>query len=110
MKKGEIWLVNLNPTKGKEQAGFRPVVIVSGDAMNDNMPLSIVCPLSTKLKNFAGSIILHPDDENGLMATSEILTFQIRTIAHNRFVKRLGKINKNQISVLIKNINKILEY
>ena len=36
MKQGEIWLTNLNPTEGSEQSGFRPVIIVSGDALNDN--------------------------------------------------------------------------
>ena len=110
MKKGEIWLADLNPVKGREQSGYRPVVIVSGNAMNENMPLSIVCPLSTRLKHFIGGIILEPDKSNGLDTPSEILTFQIRTLAHKRFVKKLGEISSEEMTQLIKNINKILEY
>ena len=110
MKKGEIWLADLNPVNGREQLGYRPVVIVSGNAMNENMPLSIVCPLSTRLKHFIGGIILEPDKVNGLDAPSEVLTFQIRTLAHKRFVKKIGEISKVEMTQLIKNINKILEY
>jgi mRNA interferase MazF len=47
MKQREIWLVDLNPVKGSEQRGIRPVVIVSGNAMNDNLQICIVCPLSS---------------------------------------------------------------
>jgi mRNA interferase MazF len=53
----EIWFANLNPTRGSEQNGIRPVVIISRDAMNENLGLSIVLPLSTKVKNYAGCLI-----------------------------------------------------
>ena len=54
MKQREIWMADLNPTKGSEQAGIRPVVILSGNALNDHMPVVIVAPLSTKIKNYKG--------------------------------------------------------
>jgi mRNA interferase MazF len=41
MKQGEIWYADLNPTKGSEQAGLRPVLIVSGDLLNANLPVVI---------------------------------------------------------------------
>jgi len=50
MKKSEIWLADLNPQRGKEQSGARPVLIISGNAMNDNYDLVITCPLSSKKK------------------------------------------------------------
>ena len=51
MKQAEIWNVNLNPVKGSEQAGFRPVVILSGNLANEFLRTIIVCPLTTKVKN-----------------------------------------------------------
>jgi mRNA interferase MazF len=50
MRQGEIWYANLNPSKGSEQAGFRPVVIVSGNLLNEHLPVVIVMPLTTKIK------------------------------------------------------------
>jgi len=53
MKQREIWLVDLNPVKGSEKEGLRPVVIVSGNAMNDNLPICIVYPLSSKINRLS---------------------------------------------------------
>ena len=50
MKQKEIWNISLDPVKGREQKGFRPAVIISGDAMNDNLDEVIICPLTTKIK------------------------------------------------------------
>jgi len=65
MNQSEIWDVNFNPTKGKEQRGIRPAVIISGDLMNHNYELVIVCLITTKIKNLRGNVIVQPDDKNG---------------------------------------------
>ncbi len=110
MKKNEIWLANLNPSMGNEQSGIRPVVIISGNGMNANLNMSIICPLTTKIKNFIGDIILEPDDTNGLKETSEILSFQIRVLTHKRFIKKLGLVTDAEMNKIIENINKIFKY
>ncbi len=110
MKQGEIWYVNLDPTKGSEQAGYRPVVIVSGNLLNTYLNVVIAFPLTTSIKNYKGDIILEPDEQNGLKTTSEILTFHIRSISKERFKKRIGKITGEQLSELINNLNEILRY
>jgi mRNA interferase MazF len=110
MKKNEIWLADLNPRKGKEQSGNRPVVIISGNAMNDHIELVIACPISSVIKNFVGDIILNPSKENGLKKVSEILVFHVRSIAKERLIKKLGTITDNEMKVLIENLNKILTY
>jgi len=48
MKQRDIWMADLNPLKGSEQQGIRPVVIVSGNAMNDNLGICIICRLPLK--------------------------------------------------------------
>lgn len=51
MKQGEIWMANLDPTKEREQAGFRPVLIKSGNLLNLHLEIVLICPLTTKLKH-----------------------------------------------------------
>jgi len=110
MLQKEIWLANLNPTKGKEQQGLRPVVIFSGNAMNKFMGLSIILPISSKVKNFEGCIVLDKNKTNGLSVKSEILTFQIRTIAQERLIKKVGEIDNNTLHLLKQNLIEILHY
>lgn len=110
MKQGEIWMANLDPTIDSEQKGTRPVVIISGNAMNDNLGLVIVCPISSKIKNFIGDIILEPSIENGLIYKSEILIIQVRTISKNRLISKTGHLSDSELYQIIFNLNKILKY
>ena len=110
MMQGEIWFIDLNPIKGSEQAGVRPVVIISGNLLNKYLNVLIVCPLTSKIKNYKGNIILNPDTNNGLNNISEVLTFRIRSVSKERFVKRIGRITKGQLDETISNLNDILRY
>lgn len=110
MKKSEIWLADLNPQRGKEQSGARPVLIISGNAMNDNYDLVITCPLSSKIKNFAGGVCLSPSNTNGLNVESEVLTFNVRSISKERLIKKVGYVSKAEIDAIINNLNNILKY
>lgn len=110
MKQGEIWFANLTPTKGSEQAGMRPVVILSGNLLNEHLNILIVAPLTTKIKRYKGNPILHPTVINGLKNESEMLVFHIRSISKDRLVNKLGKIETNEIDRAIKTLNEILRY
>ena len=110
MRQGEIWYVNLDPVKGSEQAGYRPVVIISGNMMNKYLKVVIACPLTTSIKNYKGNIILEPDEQNGLKTTSEILLFHIRSISKDRMIKKIGTVSKEHLDELINNLNDILRY
>jgi len=110
MKQGEIWLADLNPSRGSEQSGIRPVVIISGNAMNDNLGISIICPLSSKIKRYAGCVIIEKGPETGLEKDSEILTFQVRTIAGSRLIRKLGEISPARLSQISQGLLEILTY
>lgn len=110
MQQGEIWYANLNPTKGSEQAGLRPVVIVSGNLLNQYLNIVICCPLTTKIKNYKGNVVLQPNNQNKLKQISEILTFHIRSISKERFTKKIGKISSEEIDKVKICLNEILEY
>jgi len=110
MKQREIWLADLNPVKGSEQKGVRPVVVISGNAMNDNLGICIVCPLSSKIKNYAGCLVLKKDDINGLQCDSEVITFQIRTISQERLITKMGEVSRIQLQMLKTGIMEVLTY
>jgi len=110
MKQGEIWYANLNPTEGSGQAGFRPVVILSGNLMNQYLNVVIVCPITTKLKNYKGNVVLSPDKENNLKKPSEIMVFHIRSITKHRLKERVGNVSKTELNQLVTGLNEVLKY
>ena len=106
----EIYWANLNPTKGKEQKGKRPVVIISGNAMNKNFGVFIICPISSKIKNYAGCVKLEKNKINKLSENSEIITFQIRTIAKERMIKKIGEITDAQLKEIFYSLGEVFYY
>ncbi|MEO9869022.1 type II toxin-antitoxin system PemK/MazF family toxin [Ekhidna sp.] len=110
MKQGEIWYADLSPVKGSEQSGFRPVVIVSGNLLNEHLKIVIVCPLTTKVKGYKGNPILAPNKQNKLSGRSEILVFHIRSVSKNRLVRKIGKISKQEVSTFQTTVSDILRY
>lgn len=110
MKQCEIWYADLNPVRGSEQQGFRPVVIISGNMLNHYLPVVIVCPLTSKIKNYKGNIILKPDEENGLTEPSEIMIFHIRSISKERLVRKIGEVTGSELAGLKLGLDDILRY
>ncbi|MBK7029334.1 MAG: type II toxin-antitoxin system PemK/MazF family toxin [Bacteroidales bacterium] len=110
MKQRDIWLADLNPFKGSEQKGIRPVVVISGNAMNDNLSIGIVCLVTKVVKKYAGCLVLEKNAQHGLDEESEVITFQIRTIARERLVRKLGEISKAELELLKSGLQDILTY
>ncbi|MDP4684319.1 MAG: type II toxin-antitoxin system PemK/MazF family toxin [Crocinitomicaceae bacterium] len=110
MKQGEIWLTDLNPVKGSEQSGTRPVVILSGNLLNTHLPLVICCPLTSKIKNYKGNIVLKPNSDNKLTQDSEVLLFHIRSLSKDRLLRKIGCITKSDLELLKKSLTEILTY
>ena len=110
IKQCEIWLVNLNPIKGSEQAGTRPVLIISGNLVNTHLNIVICCPLTSKIKNYKGNIVLTPDKHNNLTVPSEVMTFHIRSIAKERLIKKVGEISESELKELKQYLDDILRY
>lgn len=110
MLQKDIYLADLNPTKGNEQKGKRPVVIISGNTMNKNLGIYIICPISTKIKNYAGCVTLKKNKINKLSSDSEVITFQIRTIGKERMIKKIGEINNEQLKEIFYSLNEVFYY
>ena len=91
--RGEVWLVDLEPVRGHEQAGRRPCLVVSVDPFNRGPALlHIVLPVTSKPKGIASHVEVRPP-EGGLTRTSFIKCEDIRSVAAERFSKRLGAVS-----------------
>lgn len=110
MKQRDIFLADLEPTKGQEQQGIRPVVVLSGNTMNGNFDLCMICPLSSKVKNFPVCVVLKKSLQNGLTQDSEILTFQLRSISKKRLQKKIGEITEEELEQVFSGLNDVLRY
>ena len=110
MQQGEIWYANLNPIKGQEQPGHRPIVIISGNLLNQHLDIVICCPLTTKIKNYKGNVVLNPNQTNKLTQKSEILTFHVRSVSKQRLEKKVGKISQEELEKIMLYLNEILTY
>ena len=104
----EIWFCQLDPVRGSEQAGLRPVVVVSGNTMNESLPVAIVCPLTTKIKRLPGCVVVKKSKTNGLTADSEIIPFQIRSVSTTRLTRRLGAISDLELRTVFDGLRKAL--
>ena len=96
VKRGEIYFVDLNPAKGKEQTGTRPVLVLSIDAIN-KLPLVVTVVVGTKGENishdYPTNVRVSPP-ESGLPMETVFLCFQIRSIDQARFPKQpAGKVS-----------------
>lgn len=110
MKQGEIWHANLDPSKGSEQAGSRPVVILSGNLLNQHLPIVIAAPLTTRIRKYKGNPVLGPTKVNGLKQESELLVFHIRSISKERLTRKCGNIEPHDLALAVKTLNDILKY
>lgn len=95
MRRGEVWLINLDPTVGAEIKKTRLAVIVNDDAVGI-LPLKVIVPITEWQNRYALApwmVRLEPDAENGLDKPSAADAFQVRSVAQERFVRRLGKLS-----------------
>jgi mRNA interferase MazF len=97
--RGEIWLVNLNPLKKKNEMGkIRPVLVYQNDELNhSDYPSTIVIPLSTSLVEDAEPIRMRVIKREKLEQDSDIVITQIRAIDNDRFIEKLATLTKEDM-------------
>lgn len=87
MKRGEVWLVALDPTVGREIRKARLAVVVSPDQLNDHLETVVVAPMTTGSGPKPYHVALTFDGKPGFL-----LLEQIRAVEHRRLVRRLGRV------------------
>lgn len=90
IRRGDIYFVDLNPVKGREQAGTRPVLVLSIDAIN-KQPLVVTIVVGTKGENISRDYPINvrvSPEESGLPIETVFLCFQIRSLDPTRFPEK----------------------
>jgi len=98
--RGEIYFVDLNPVRGREQAGRRPVLVVSDDAINCQ-PLVVTVVVGTRASNLPRDYptnVRVPASESGLPMDTVFLCFQIRALDRSRFSAPAGRLPADRMA------------
>ncbi len=98
--RGDIYLVNLNPRKGSEQGGTRPVLVLQNNDGNFFSPTLIVAPMTTQLKKRNQPTHVVFDGVPGLPETSMVSLEQIDTIDKSRIISYIGRISRKQLAAV----------
>ena len=105
--RGEIRWADLNPTRGREQAGNRPVLVLSQDVFNERSGTVIAVAL-TSVRQHAGFPLTLECDATGLPKKSWIKISQIRTLAVERMGRLLARASPEELAQVVEGLNEII--
>jgi len=94
-RRGEIFLVNFDPTVGAEIKKTRPAIILQNDIANRHSPITIVAAITSGFED-----LLYPTEvlvrapEGGLSSDSVVLLNQLRSLDRQRLVRRIGRVTR----------------
>jgi len=91
--RGEVWLLELDPIRGREQAGKRPALIVSTNGFNKSpADLVVLVPITSKNKGIAWHVAIQPP-EGGVKTKSFMMCEAVRSVSKERLVQRWGAVS-----------------
>ena len=96
VKQSEIWLIDLDPTKGAEIQKKRPAIVVNDNRLG-KLPSKIIVPITDRKARYSIApwmIKIEPNTTNGLSKTSAADCFQIRSLSQERLKKKLGDVDE----------------
>jgi mRNA interferase MazF len=111
-QRGDIWVLNFDPTVGAEIKKIRPAVVVSSDAIGA-LPVKLVAPLTDWKPRYANTIWhvqLLPTSQNGLSKPSAVDTLQIRGMDLQRFIRKMGRVSPRLMDEIAAAIAAVVEY
>jgi mRNA interferase MazF len=100
--RGEIWLVNLDPTIGSEVQKTRPCVVVSPPEMHDHLRTALVAPMTTKGRSAPFRISVRHAGKDGL-----ILLDQMRAVDKIRLIKRMGVVSAQTLTTTLTTLQEV---
>ncbi len=106
IKRGDIVLAGLEPVRGSEQGGIRPVLVIQNDEGNRFSPTTIIAPITSKefSKEYSTNVFILKQ-ESRLNNDSTILLNQLRTIDKSRIIKKISYLNSflmNKVNIALK--------
>lgn len=111
MKQSEIWLIDLDPTKGAEIQKKRPAIIVNDDRLG-KLPLKVIVPITDWKDRYdiaPWMVKIEPNTSNGLSKISSADCFQIRSLSQERLIKKLGSIDNATLLEIKEAVRKVLD-
>jgi mRNA interferase MazF len=105
--RGDIYWADLNPTRGHEQAGVRPVVIISHDVFN-NKSGTVIAMAITSQPQKAGFPLTFELKSGGLPKQSWVKISQVRTISTSRLDKKVGQVDSDELEIILEGLNEII--
>ncbi|MGH9946584.1 MAG: type II toxin-antitoxin system PemK/MazF family toxin [Pyrinomonadaceae bacterium] len=109
MARGDVLLVRLPASEGREQGGTRPAVAVQTDVAGQ--PMLMIAPITSNLKalRFQFSVRIEPSEQNGLDVPSVVMVFQMRSLDKRRIVRKLGSLSADDLQLVEAQIWKMLK-
>jgi len=110
INQGEIWLIQFYPQVGSEMSKKRPAIVVNHNSIG-RLPLKVVVPITDwkeRYSNYPWILELLPDSLNGLTKASAIDCFQLKNFSDERFIKPIGKVDKQTLESIHETIAKVL--
>ncbi|MGH9840707.1 MAG: type II toxin-antitoxin system PemK/MazF family toxin [Blastocatellia bacterium] len=105
--RGDILWADLNPVRGNEQAGQRPVLILSQEIFNEKSGTVIAMALTSQPQR-AGYPLTYELTTRGLPKKSRVKISQIRTLSVERLGKKIGKVTLDELDQIIEGLNEII--
>lgn len=110
IKQFEIWIADLNPRIGTETGKIRPVIVVQTDLLNKEHPSTIVCPITTNVKQDSEILRVHlKKSKFGLKEDCDIMIDQVRAIDNKRLVKKVGETDGDTAEKVRENLRIVLD-
>lgn len=105
---GEVWEVQFDPSRGSEQRGLRPALVISNSNFNGiAFNLVVVVAITSTIRGWDNEVRIDPP-EGGLENPSVVLTHQIRTVTHDRLISRRGQVTGETLDAVMEKINLLL--
>jgi mRNA interferase MazF len=110
-RRGDIYLARLDPFEGSEQAGQRPVVVMSRDSINEHSSVIVAVPVTDKAnkKTIYPSHTVLREGEGGLTKDSVALGEQVRAISSTRLLRYMGRLPASSVSAIADALKIVLD-
>lgn len=106
--RGDIVWADLNPVRGSEQAGLRPVVILSHDVFNERSGTVIAMAITSQPQQAGFPLTFHVPESIGLPKQSWVKISQIRTLSVERVGEKIGTLDSEMVDTLVEGLNEII--
>lgn len=109
MERGDVWMVELPFSGGREQSGERPAIVIQDEGYGRTSPLVLMVMLTSQLAamRFPATVRVEPDAGNGLRVPSVAMVFQARALDRSRFRRRIGTVSNEDLAGVLSELNRL---